>query len=599
MAASPQNPPKRPSKVAATEPLKSSLAGSLPTILECREHAGPGAGMPTLKAEGAPAAADASDGQCHLEDAGATASTASSTKGDLGSSSSDAESDNDPDGGRELGEKLTGAMPSKLRRVLRQEVLEEDVVSSLIAERKLHLGDGCVTVKDCPPEWGFQKLGLVGPTADPGGATLIEARQPADWSDCELEPCIPSSEMCFASLLHGDKHEYFLYACVLGRRLRDGSPGPDRVLLCGPGSCCNLKNRAALRDAGWSHVLPVEPIVALHLDQTYAKRHALVFTKLRVLELPYSKVLLLDVDLLPRADTDVSKLFDVPAPAGKFHCARYHGPEPEHGEMLPEDLQYLRWSPNAGVMRLDPEPDQARRHAQVEAMVSEVMWREGSSYLPEQYYLAERLNGWRHVSKVWNWEVWPEWDDPNITHPLPEACIAARQLGWAGYYLGSRPHNLPDASEVLEEVRIWHFSGSWDTAPWMFQDFADPQEVREYARRLFRSRDPGGVVATALYEWRLALNELLMESNSAFEPLHSSAAALAKKAVEMRSRNWACERCGEPRRRVRLLADVPCAGAHCSVQWSGLRWACADCIVEQLRAGGFKECKCAYAAEAN
>ena len=75
----------------------------------------------------------------------------------------------------------------------------------------------------------------------------------------------------------------------------------DRVLLCSPGRFTrDPAARRALRAAGWNRLLPVVPVHAVHLDRTRAKRHELVFTKLRVLELPYERVLLLDLDLLPR-----------------------------------------------------------------------------------------------------------------------------------------------------------------------------------------------------------------------------------------------------------------------------------------------------------
>ena len=38
--------------------------------------------------------------------------------------------------------------------------------------------------------------------------------------------------------------------------------------------------------------------MAEHLDKTKAKRHALFFTKLRVLELPYRMALLLDIECI-------------------------------------------------------------------------------------------------------------------------------------------------------------------------------------------------------------------------------------------------------------------------------------------------------------
>ena len=96
--------------------------------------------------------------------------------------------------------------------------------------------------------------GSVSGIPEPGSPRCGDSR--VDWSARELDPHKPSADTCFASLLHGDKLEYFLYACVLGRRLRDDSPGPDRVLLCGPGLCCDVKHRAALREAGWTAILP-------------------------------------------------------------------------------------------------------------------------------------------------------------------------------------------------------------------------------------------------------------------------------------------------------------------------------------------------------
>jgi len=279
---------------------------------------------------------------------------------------------------------------------------------------------------------------------------------------------------------------------------------------------------------------------------------------------------------------------------GKFHCARYHGPEPEHGGLIPPDLQQPgAWSPNAGVMRLDPRATLRQRQAEVEGMVADIMQRQHATFLPEQYYLAERLPNWRHINKCWNWEVWPEWDDPGTTHPVPQACTAAQRQGWAGYYLGSRPDSLPSATDVLEEVRVWHFSGSWDTAPWMFQDLPNAQALRSAAALLFHSRDPGGVVATALSEWRSALDDLLADPSEVLAPLHEAAAALAERAVATRARAWSCELCDQQRMRVRELGDVPWGGAYCSGKWNGLRWACSDCIVAQLRAADFQECSCA------
>lgn len=418
---------------------------------------------------------------------------------------------------------------------------------------------------------------------------------PEGWDAGEVELSVPTSENGIAALLHGERHEYFVYACVLGHRLRaaSASHGPDRVLLCGPGFCSNPAARRTLRHAGWDFLLPVTPISAEHLDKTRAKRHALVFTKLRVLELPYSRVLLLDLDLLPRHGADVGHLFDLCAPAAKYHCAEYPGASLDHGEEIPLWLREgYQWSPNAGVMRLDPLPTLSERRAQVNAMMNEIAQRDKETYLPEQYYLAERLTGWRHIDQNWNWEVWPEWDDTGITHPVPLACRKAKLAGWAGYYTGRESDDLPDAEGVLRNVRIWHFSGSWDTAPWMYLDLPDAASVRQAISKRFSARDPAGIVASAHFEWRSALDELLTEPCEDLSFLHNAVAALAARAVQALADAWACDYCGVPCRRVRKVWDVPWSGEYCSGNWSKMDWTCAECIVAQLREMDFRDCAC-------
>ena len=82
--------------------------------------------------------------------------------------------------------------------------------------------------------------------------------------------------------------------------------------------------------------------------------------------LPYEKVLLLDVDLLPRDDVDLGELFHVSAPAGKYHNSFNAVRPPEHGHLIEGELVDAQWwCPNAGVMRLDPLPTLKARLAQV------------------------------------------------------------------------------------------------------------------------------------------------------------------------------------------------------------------------------------------
>ena len=412
--------------------------------------------------------------------------------------------------------------------------------------------------------------------------TLNEAR--AGWNLHELSPDFPCSQICFAALLHGQKDEYFVFACILGRRLRDISPEIDRVLLCGPGCCDDLAHRTTLREVGWNRLLAVDTISAPHLDKTKTKRHELVFTKLRAFELPYRQVLLLDLDIFPRNCADLKQLFKIEAPAGKYQCGSYYGPEPEHGTLISYDLQHWGcWSPNAGVLRLDPHRTLIQRLSQVQSLIEDIMQRDCATYLPEQYYLAERLQHWRHIDKHWNWEVWSEWDDPCNLHPLFEACNEARWHGWKGYYLGSRPNNPPDATEVLNSVNVWHFSGIGDTEPWMFQDLPDANAVYESAKIIFSSRDPGGIVARALYEWRSMLDIMLQEVETS-SPLRVSTINLGARATEERKWAWMCDDCHMSRARLRQLTNVPDITYLCGRSWNGQLWLCADCIVARLRA---------------
>lgn len=428
------------------------------------------------------------------------------------------------------------------------------------------------------------------------------------WSAEELEPASPSSKTCIAALLHGNAHEFFAFALVLGRQLREGSPGPDRVLLCGPGHFGEqAATRAALRRAGWTHLLPVRPIEAAHLDKTKLKRHALVFTKLRALELPYARVLLLDLDLLPRQGVNLSHLLEVPAPAAKYHCGAYSGPEVSHGDVIPDSMRVgFNWSPNAGVMRLDPLSTRSDRCYQVRRMICEVARRETATFLPEQYYLAEKLKGWRHIDQVWNWEVWPEWEDPIRTHPVPEARREAMRQGWAKDYL--RPPSVAgqqqadadvevkpeDYQKVFAKARVWHFSGQGETAPWTFMDLPNAEATRREALRLFAARDPGGVVAVALGEWREALDALLRDEDEALHrPLKETTTVLEGRAQKERWAGWLCESCNESRWHTREIQDVPWHGKYCSVAWQNYRWLCAECVVERLRAAGPGDCSCA------
>jgi len=317
----------------------------------------------------------------------------------------------------------------------------------------------------------------------------------------------------------------------------------------------------------------VRLITAGHLDKTCSKRHTLVFTKLRVLELPYSRALLLDLDILPRSGADLGELLRLEAPAAKYCCSRYWGPEPAHAVRIPEELREgLNWSPNAGVMRLDPLPTLEDRVAQVEAMVQEVQTRDVATYLPEQYYLAERIADWTNLGSAWNWEVWPEWDDPGFLVPRAKALRQAREGGWSGYYVAG---STPSPQAVLQQVRVWHFSGNGvdETAPWWFQDLPDAEAAGAQAAEAFRARDPGGIVAVAVQEWREALEAVLADPAPALAAVREAATRLAAEAAARRASGWLCDVCHKRRQTVREVKRFPTASEY------QRKWVCADCVV--------------------
>jgi lipopolysaccharide biosynthesis glycosyltransferase len=321
-------------------------------------------------------------------------------------------------------------------------------------------------------------------------------------------------------------------------------------------------------------------ISAPYLDKSKTKRHASVFTKFHAFCLPYERVLLLDVDLLPRHGTDLGALFAVAAPAGKYHCARYRGPQPHHNSCIPDELKKHWWCPNAGVLRVDPLPTRAERETQLVHMITEMIDWDHPSFLPEQYFLAQFFKSWRHIGPSWNYEVWFEWDVPKKSANLEDAAEESKQHGWS-LYTGS------DSEHVQREALVWHFSGTVDTQPWMFLDIPSVEAVREFASKVwFAARDPGGILAAAVAEWREALDELLSSEPSGGElcALQRAVEILASQAAIRRRRRfkdspWWCDACGEERCNVEWV----CPDFAAALGEPLLVCACAECLVWRLR----------------
>lgn len=150
-------------------------------------------------------------------------------------------------------------------------------------------------------------------------------------------------------------------------------------------------------------------------------------------------------------------------------------------------------------MRLDPSLTSRARRKDVDEMVDEVKRISSQTMLPEQYFLVKRLGGWRHLEPSWNMEVGPQLDDPGFTWPR----FAARKAA-----ADQRSHQW--SQQDVEQVRLFHFSGT-RFHPWWYADLSPERTYAELTKH-FAHRDPRRLVATAVYEWRVALDELLSES---------------------------------------------------------------------------------------
>ena len=290
----------------------------------------------------------------------------------------------------------------------------------------------------------------------------------------------------------------------------------------------------SLRDAGWTHVVAVEAVDAPHLDKTARKRHRRVFTKLRALETPYQRVLLLDLDILPRDGRDLTVLFEVPAPAGKYHPNYWAaGFKPRHGELLPPEAQESIWCPNTGVVRLDPQRTADARRAEMAELLDALAGagEEDASYLPDQYFLAQRLTGWRHIGECFNLEV-----------ALGTECLQSPEetQGAAGPRIELRCDDLQPQEDLLSRTYVWHYSGKAGLQPWMFQDVQGPLAVKTWLCQHYGVQDPNVVIATAFMEWRQALDDFLKFADIAEDS--PTAVALSSLALCAEGDRTCCDR---------------------------------------------------------
>lgn len=389
---------------------------------------------------------------------------------------------------------------------------------------------------------------------------------PGSWDDCA------EHKRAYVSLLHGSSDHFFVYALTVGHCLkRLCQKDADRVLLCAGKWWVDRAARAALQRV-YTHVKYVPLIHAP--NATSVRRHEKVFSKIWALRLPYDQLVFLDTDLVVCAD--LSPLFDVPAPAGLHHGDSWTGVQLVHGE--PINLPPGSWCANAGVMRLDPLATCSARRRQCNSMVHEIRQISHKTALPEQYYLADRIEGWRHLDASWNMEVGHQYDDPGYTWPRQDArrdaaASSRGRLWW---------------DQDIKDVNVFHFSGT-KLHPWWYCDLS-PEETYQEAEREWNHRDPRRLIATALQHWRQALEEVTQEV-ATWMPYERDAAQAVLKRLRQRAasyrRWWLSERakgkdCKRCQKTFMFNDDKENRSANNEGRWlTGWEgwWLCSDCIV--------------------
>lgn len=262
----------------------------------------------------------------------------------------------------------------------------------------------------------------------------------------------PREAFAYVSLIYGEKPRsarYALGALGLGQALHDTGSTIDRVLMHTSDVPAVVLD--ALRSSGLWILHEVEYMHGCDkLGSMSAFGWQGIFTKLRLFGLSaYTKVLFLDLDILPLSSLD--SLFELEAPAAMLKATGYFW-QPEHGERL-DGRRFFptqSWnSPhggiNAGVMLF--EPDKAIESLMEREVTDEQHPEHIYATGPEQEYLSRFFaDKWRHIHSRFNFQLFRL--DP--TEPLMK--FDAPRLGDA----------------VLQELIAVQFSSH--PKPW---DFAD------------------------------------------------------------------------------------------------------------------------------
>ena len=143
-----------------------------------------------------------------------------------------------------------------------------------------------------------------------------------------------------------------------------------------------------------------------------------------------------------------------------------------------------------------------------------------------------------------------------------------------------------EGEQVRKNAFVWHFSGTVDTQPWLFLDKATVEELRTFAAKTwFTARDPSGVVAGAVAEWREALDDLLnSKPGDELNGLRRAVNILPSQSSMCRRRRFRCtprwcDACGEERCNVEWV----CEALSAALGEPFLVSACAECLVSRLQ----------------
>ena len=285
-------------------------------------------------------------------------------------------------------------------------------------------------------------------------------------SSVDEQPWTPhhprGSGHAFVTALWGANAGYALGALALGIRLRELSPHIKRVIIHTDDVPSNYLD-AFKKDNLWQ-LRKVDYIDGVS-DLYVSKGNIFdgVFTKLAAWTLDeYSKVLLLDLDIIPLKPLD--QLFELPCPAAmvRGHGKGIHGSQVDGSRFFAsEDCPNYPWGQsggiNAGVILLQPD------HYLFQQMLSEVSSKNHPCHVagsgPEQDYLsrffaARKESPWHHISVAWNYQ-------------LHQSLFAIeRVLEWTAFMPSERDFSeeekewLPDRLKMnLEDIGVVHFSG--------------------------------------------------------------------------------------------------------------------------------------------